>query len=107
LPSHFPLVLQEAASLSTHCAVGSTWLAGTLVQVPSEVGRAHDWQAPEQGELQQYPWAQESPVWHSEVPPQTAPIPLSPHEFIELQVFGGLHWSFVAQTLKHCDPLQT
>jgi hypothetical protein len=78
-----------------------------LVQVPSDVGSAHDWQAPEQGELQQYPWAQESPGWHCAVLVQTAPGPSSPHEFIELQVFGVLHWSFVAQTLKHCEPLQT
>jgi len=41
------------------------------------------------------------------VPPQTAPGPLSPQEFFESQVLGGLHWSLVAQTLKHCDPLQT
>jgi hypothetical protein len=73
LPSHLPFVLQEAASLSTHCAVGSTWLAGTLVHVPSAFGSAQDWQAPPQGELQQYPWAQESPVWHSAVLAQTAP----------------------------------
>jgi hypothetical protein len=31
---------------------------------------------------------------------------LSPQEFIELQVLGVLHWSFVAQTLKHSEPLQ-
>jgi len=68
-----PFVLQEAASLSTHCAVGSTWLAGTLVHVPSAFGSAQDWQAPPQGELQQYPWAQESPVWQSAVLLQTAP----------------------------------
>jgi hypothetical protein len=38
---------------------------------------------------------------------QTAPGPLSPHEFIALQVLGVLHWSLVAQTLKHSVPLQT
>jgi 6-phosphogluconate dehydrogenase (decarboxylating) len=36
----------------------------------------------------------------------TAPWPLRPHEF-ELQVLGDLHWSLVAQTLKHSEPLQT
>jgi hypothetical protein len=101
------LVLQEAASLSTHCPIGSTWLTGTLVQVPSVFGSAHDWQAPPHGALQQNPWAQERPVWHSAELLQTAPWPLSPQEFIELQVLGALHWSFVAQTLKHSDPLQT
>jgi hypothetical protein len=34
-------------------ACGSTWLTGTLVQVPSEPWSAHDWQAPVQGALQQ------------------------------------------------------
>ena len=53
LPSHFPLVLQDAASLSTHCAEGSTWLAGTLAQVPTDPESAHDWQAPVHGALQQ------------------------------------------------------
>ena len=92
--------------MSTHWADGSTWLAGTLVQVPTEPERAHDWQAPPQGELQQYPCAQESPVWHSAVLAQTAPGPLSPHEFIVLQVLGALHWSLVPHTLKHSLPLQ-
>ena len=32
---------------------------------------------------------------------------MSPHEFIALQVLGVLHWSLVAQTLKHSEPLQT
>ena len=77
--------------MSTHWAVGSTWLAGTLVQVPSEFGRAHDWQAPPQGELQQYPWAQESPAWHSVVLVQTAPWTLEPARVHDLQVLGVLH----------------
>ena len=77
------------------------------MQVPRVFGRPHDWQGPLQGELQQNPWEQESPVWHSAMLPQTAPGPLSPQEF-EMQVLGGLHWSLVAQTLKHCvPPLQT
>jgi hypothetical protein len=32
---------------------------------------------------------------------------LSPQEFFESQVLGDLHWSLVAQTLKHWEPLQT
>jgi hypothetical protein len=83
-------------------------LTGTLVQVPMLFGRPHDWQGPLQGALQQNPWAQKSPDWHSALLPQTAPAPLSPQEFEGLQVLGGLHWSLVAQTLKHCvPPLQT
>jgi hypothetical protein len=39
--------------------------------------------------------------------PQTAPGGLGPQEFVGLQVLGALHWSLVAQTLKHCEPLQT
>jgi hypothetical protein len=109
------LVLQEAASLSTHCADGSTWLMGTLVQVPSALGSAHDWQAPAQGELQQYPCAQERPIWHSPVLAQTAPGPLSPQvsSWVGLQVLGLvqqvlglLHCSLPSQVPKHAEPLQ-
>ena len=78
------------------------------MQVPSVFGSAHDWQAPPQGELQQYPWAQERPVWHSAVLLQTAPWTLEPARVHgALQVLGVLHCSLVSQMLKQCEPLQT
>jgi hypothetical protein len=53
LPSHLPFVWQEVDPLSGQMPAGSTWVTGTLVQVPSEFGSAHDWQAPAQAALQQ------------------------------------------------------
>jgi hypothetical protein len=80
-----------------------------LVQVPSVFASAHDWQAPPHGELQQYPWAQVSPAWHSAVAPQTAPWLLSPHEFgaTAPQVLGLLHCRLLSQESKQTGPLQT
>jgi hypothetical protein len=102
-----PFVLQEVAPWSMHCAAGSIWFTGTLVQMPSVLGSAQDWQAPAQGELQQNPWAQERPTWHSIVLPQTAPGPLRPQEFVVgLQVLGVKHWLLATQMLKQDDPLQ-
>jgi hypothetical protein len=103
-----PFVPQELCPRSAHWPAGSTWFTGTLVQVPCALGSAHDWQAPPQGELQQNPWAQLSPGWHSGVLAQLAPWPLRPQEFIVVsQVLGDLHWSLLVQTVKHSAPLQT
>ena len=105
LPSHLPFVPQLPVPLSGQVAVGSTAPAGTFVQVPVVVGSAHDWHLPSQRELQQTP-CEQKPVTHSASLEHNAGGTFSPHEF-ETQVFGCLHWSFVAQLLKHCVPLHT
>ena len=46
---------------SMHWPAGSTWLAGTLVQTPSEPGSAQDWQAPLQGGVAAVALGAESP----------------------------------------------
>jgi hypothetical protein len=67
-----------------------------LVQVPSEFGSPHDWQAPLQAELQQKPWAQESPVMHSTEVTQACPGPLRPQEPL-LQTAGEAQSPSVTQ----------
>jgi hypothetical protein len=89
LPSHFPSVPQEVAPWSLHIPAGSTALTGTLVQVPSALLSAQDWQAPPQAALQQIPCAQK-PLPHSAGAEQEAPLVLRPHEF-RRQLFGDLH----------------
>ena len=64
LPSHLPLVPHEGAPVSLQIPAGSTAFTGTLVQVPSALVSAHDWQAPQQAVLQQIPCAQK-PLPHS------------------------------------------
>ncbi len=55
---------------------GSTAPAGTLLQVPSEVGSAHDWHEPLHAELQQTPCAQDFD--RQSVPSaQVLPVPLT------------------------------
>jgi hypothetical protein len=55
--------------------------------------------------LQQKPWAQK-PLPHWAAAEQEAPLVLRPQEFMA-QLLGALHWSLVAQALKHCVLLQT
>jgi hypothetical protein len=99
-----PFVPQVLRPLSVQVAVGSIAPAGTFVQVPGELASAHDWHLPSQGELQQTPWAQK-PLAHSVPAEQAAAGTLRPHEFAT-QLLGCLHWTFVAQVLKHWFPLQ-
>jgi len=105
LPSHLPSFPQVAAPASLQVPCGSDAPRATLVQVPSVLERAHDWQAPVQALLQQIPWAQ-NPLPHSAAAAQEAPLVLRPHE-LALQLLGVLHWSLVAQALKQAVPLQT
>jgi hypothetical protein len=55
--------------------------------------------------LQQIPCAQKV-LPHSAAAEQAAPLVLRPQEFM-VQLLGVLHWSLVAQALKHWVPLQT
>ena len=86
---HLPFVPHAALPLSVHWPDGSARPRPTLVQIPSVDGSAHDWQAPPQPALQQYPWAQML-LRHSLLPPQAEPFGLSPQELFT-QLFGDLH----------------
>jgi hypothetical protein len=58
-----------------------------LVQVPSEVVSAHDWQAPAQAVWQQIDWEQK-PDRHSAAVAQACPLFLRPQEPVALQTAG-------------------
>jgi hypothetical protein len=77
-PSHFPLLPQLAAPVSTQRA--SAVLADTGLHIPTIPGSAHETQAPLQALLQQTPWAQVSPVWHSPLLEQLPPGGFKPQE---------------------------
>jgi len=83
-------VPQDAAPASLQVPCGSDAPTVTLVQAPSVLLSAHDWQAPEQALLQQMPCAQK-PLLHSAVVAQEAPLDLRPHEPAALQLLGALH----------------
>ena len=55
MPSHLPLVEQEAAPWSLQFLCGSGALAATFRHLPGELGRLQDWQAPAQAFSQQTP----------------------------------------------------
>jgi len=73
------LVPQLALPVLWQVACGSVAPAATLVQVPSEVVRAQDWQAPAQAVAQQVPWAQKLDEQSAAVA-QVWPSLLRPHE---------------------------
>ena len=84
-----PSLPQLAAPWSTQLPEGSGLPVGTLVQVPSVVDSAQDWQAPPQAELQQTP-CEQKPVTHSASLEHNAGGTFNPQEF-ETQLFGCLH----------------
>jgi hypothetical protein len=84
---------------------GSALPVGTLVQVPSAPGNAHDWQEPLQAELQQTPSAQKFD-WHSDAAEHEAPGGFLPHE-LRLQTLGVKQLLLLVQALKQAVPLQT
>jgi hypothetical protein len=90
-----------------HIPVGSALPVATLVQVPSVLDSAHDWQAPVQALSQQTPWAQ---CWllHPLSVEQLVPLFAGPHEFgpFDPHRFGDRHCASVMQALKHLVPLQ-
>jgi hypothetical protein len=79
LPSQKPSVSHEAGPLFWQAPCGSAAPSGTLLQVPSEVCSAHDWQEPLHAELQHTPCAQNFDR-HSEPSAHVLPRPLRPHE---------------------------
>jgi hypothetical protein len=105
LPSQWPLLPQDAAPASLQVFCGSVAPTATLVQVPSEVVSAQDWQAPVQALLQQIPCAQ-NPLRHWAAVAQEAPWFSRPQVFLVPQLYVDAHWALVEQTLKHWVPLQ-
>jgi hypothetical protein len=99
-----PLLPQLAAPLSRHVPVGSGWPSGTLVQMPIDVGCAHDLHALAQPVAQQTPCAQ-LPDEHSRLSAQNAPFSLSPQELSE-HALPGRHCTSVAHAVKQRAPLQ-
>jgi hypothetical protein len=77
-PSHFPLLPHVAAPLSTQRE--SAVLAETGLHMPAVPVRLQETQGPVQALVQQTPWAQVRPVWHSALPEQVAPGGFRPHE---------------------------
>jgi hypothetical protein len=100
---HLPLRPQLVAPSSAHLPAGSCDPVGTLVQVPSIPGSAHDWQAPSQALSQQTPWAQKLER-HSVPVEHEAPGIFLPHEFA-LQTFGARQFASAVQAPKHELPL--
>ena len=76
LPSHIPSLPHVVAPWSAHWPSGSE-PSGTLVQVPTLLGTAHERQVPVQVVPQQTPCSQK-PELHSGPPPQAAPIGFLP-----------------------------
>jgi hypothetical protein len=100
-----PLLPQLAAPWSVQSCAGSGDPVGTLVQVPSEPGSAHDLQAPLHAVPQQIPWAQIADA-HSVPPEQEAPFGFLPQE-LATQTLPALQLPSTVQPVKHFVPLQT
>src|SRR5262245_64091453 len=81
-----PSVPQVFPPRSAHWPSGSA-PSGTLVQVPTLLGTAHDRQVPVQVPPQQTPCSQK-PELHSGPPPQAAPIGFLP-QLPLMQLLGG------------------
>ncbi len=77
VPSHLPLVPQDAAPLSWQAPRGSTLSAATIKQWPGEVASAQYEQVPVQALSQQTPSTQ-NPEAHSVEPPQVKPSGFGP-----------------------------
>jgi hypothetical protein len=75
-----------------------------FVQMPIDVGNAHDLQALAQPVAQQTPWAQ-LPDVHSRLSAQKEPFSLRPHE-LSLHTLPGTQFASVVQATKQRAPLQ-
>lgn len=102
-PWHLPVRPQLAGPLSTQISAGSGVPLGTVEQVPSAPGSAHDEHAPAQALSQQTPWAQK-PVWHSFATEHEAPRIFLPHE-LPLHTLGETQFASAVQASKHVLPL--
>jgi hypothetical protein len=87
VPSHLPPQVVPVPAHDLPAPSGAP--AGSVVQVPSDPGTLHDWQTPEQPELQQYPSTQ-LPEVHWEAAVHAWPFATCPHE-LEMQGLVPLH----------------
>jgi hypothetical protein len=99
-----PLFPQLAAPLSRQVPVGSGCPSGTLVQMPIDVGSAHDLHALAQPVAQQTPWAQ-LPEAHSRLSAQKEPFSLRPQELL-LHTLPATQFASVVHATKQRAPLQ-
>src|SRR3954470_16656314 len=79
--------------------MGSLPPSGTLVQVPSLLGSAHDVHTPLQAVSQQTPCAQ-LPERHSSAPAQVLPLSLRPHDPL-VQTAGAAQSASAVQVALH------
>jgi hypothetical protein len=100
-PSQTPFCPQDIAPWSLHICCGSAPPTGTLVHIPAVAAETlHDLQVPVQLVVQQTPWLQNSPAWHSAALPQVRPGPLRPHDPLA-QVAGVWQSLSVVQAAAH------
>jgi len=97
LPSHIPSLPQVVAPWSAHWPSGSE-PSGTLVQVPTLLGTAHERQVPVQVVPQQTPCSQK-PELHSGPPPHAAPIGFLP-QLPLMQLLGARQSASLVQMVK-------
>ena len=97
LPSHIPSLPHVVAPWSAHWPSGSE-PSGTLVQVPTLLGTAHERQVPVQVVPQQTPCSQK-PELHSGPPPHAAPIGFLP-QLPLMQLFGARQSASLVQMVK-------
>jgi hypothetical protein len=101
MPLHMPSSPHVAAPASAQSPFRS-WLSGTLRQVPSLPGTAHDRQVPMQGIPQQRPCAQ-VPELHSSLAPQVAPIGFLP-QLPATQLLGATQSASDVQVVRQVFP---
>jgi hypothetical protein len=102
LPLHRPLVSQAAVPLLTQTPRGSAAPAGTLVQRPRELLRAHETHVPTHPLLQQTPSTQ-NPDWQSMAPVQICPLGRLP-QLPAVQTLGDTQSSLTVHDTRHALP---
>jgi hypothetical protein len=99
------LLPQLVAPPSRHVPVGSDWPSGTLVQMPIDVGCAHDLHALAQPVAQQTPWAQ-LPFMHS--PPLAQAMPFAfLVQLPPIQLKGATQSALVVHVVRQAPVPQT
>jgi hypothetical protein len=101
MPLHMPSSPQVAAPSSAQSPFRS-WLSGTLRQVPSLPGTAHDRQVPVQAMPQHRPCAQIAEL-HSSLLPQVAPIGFLP-QLPATQLLGATQSASVVHVVRQVLP---
>jgi hypothetical protein len=80
--------------------MSGSWPAGTLVQVPSLWGIAHDLQVPVHAVVQHAP-CEQMPELHSALAPQLAPSGFLP-QLPAMQELGAVQSASVLHVVLHC-----